>query len=266
MSMQVNIRASSWSDLFDCAMRWEAKNLLKKWMPSGPRAALGTALHAGTEAFDLAKMNNSPITADHAAEFFIDSLYDNRHEVTWGGDNLTISDAERIGLRLLSLYATTVNLNFIAVELTCAPLSINVGDGLIIVLTGTTDRIYIDSKNKKAIADVKSGINRCTADGEVSTAADGAQLGVYELLASSELNETIDGEAAIIGLQTTKAGSVAVSTVPNTRSMLIGTPEEPGMLHMAAMYLKAGLFPPNPKSSLCSEKYCPIFTSCKYHN
>lgn len=52
MNDVIRIRASSWSSLFDCAMRWEASNLLGLRMPSNPRAMLGTAVHAGTAAFD----------------------------------------------------------------------------------------------------------------------------------------------------------------------------------------------------------------------
>ncbi len=81
MTDMVRIRASSWSSLFDCAMRWEASNLLSMGMPSSPRAMLGTAVHAGTAAFDLNRMNNTPITIDDAAGAFIDELHSTQTEV-----------------------------------------------------------------------------------------------------------------------------------------------------------------------------------------
>ena len=46
------IRASSWPSLFDCAHRWYFQNIVGLRMPSSGNAALGTAIHAGTAAFD----------------------------------------------------------------------------------------------------------------------------------------------------------------------------------------------------------------------
>jgi len=36
------------------------------------------------------------------------------------------------------------------------------------------------------------------------------------------------------------------------------------MLQRAAKMLKAGIFLPNPRSQLCSAKYCPMYLSCRY--
>ena len=50
------IRASSFGELFDCALRWEAKHLQGMRMPNSPRALIGTGVHEGTAAFDRAQV------------------------------------------------------------------------------------------------------------------------------------------------------------------------------------------------------------------
>src|SRR5690606_33090425 len=71
----IKIRASSLADLFDCPARWYARNILKLWMPTNFKARLGTAVHAGTAAFDQARLDGSPITADAAAGALVNALY-----------------------------------------------------------------------------------------------------------------------------------------------------------------------------------------------
>jgi len=75
MSTDIKIRASSLAELFDCPARWHAKNILKMWMPSNYKARLGTAVHAGAAAFDQARLDGTPITADDAAGALVDALY-----------------------------------------------------------------------------------------------------------------------------------------------------------------------------------------------
>lgn len=264
----VTVRASSWPDLFDCAARWKAKNLDGIRMPSGAKAHLGTSIHAGTAAFDQAVLDRNPITPDEAAGAFIDTLYHPKEEVDWASeDSLTIRDAERIGLQLHTRYCTVIapEREYAGVEIQCNNLEVQVTDDVIINLTGTTDRVRIRD-GELAISDLKSGTRRVSAKGEVDAKADGAQLAVYELLAEHALGQPITGTAEIIGLQTSGAGHVAAADVHNTRVALIGTEDEPGLIQMAAMFFQSGMFPPNPKSALCSKKFCPVFSSCKYHN
>jgi hypothetical protein len=46
---------------------------------------------------------------------------------------------------------------------------------------------------------------------------------------------------------------------------LLGDEHQPGLIQIAASMLRTGLFPPNPKSTLCSRKYCPAYAShCKF--
>ena len=63
----ITVRASSWAGLFDCAYRWEGIHLLGMKNTVGLRAALGTAIHAGTAAFDQAKITGDTVTAADAA-------------------------------------------------------------------------------------------------------------------------------------------------------------------------------------------------------
>lgn len=261
------IRASSWADLFDCPMRWKAKNLDGIRSPSSAAAHIGTSIHAGTAAFDQARLDGAPISPDDAAGALVQTLRHPEDEVVWADDDPSINDAEQIALRLHGKYCVELapHRDYVAVEAACESLTVDLGNGIAIELTGTTDRVR-DTPGGLAISDLKSGQRRCTKDGKVDAKADGAQLAVYELMAEQSLGKPITGTAEIIGLQTTKTGGVGSQEVPHTRSLLVGTEEQPGLLQMAGMYLKAGLFPPNPKSMTCSPKYCPLFGQCKFHN
>ncbi|MBN9117495.1 MAG: PD-(D/E)XK nuclease family protein, partial [Pandoraea sp.] len=57
------VRASSWGALFDCSYRWEGIHLLKLRNVVGLRAALGTAIHAGTAVFDQSRLDGTGLTA-----------------------------------------------------------------------------------------------------------------------------------------------------------------------------------------------------------
>jgi hypothetical protein len=78
------IRASSLSELFDCAHRWEGKHLLGMRSPRSAPAQLGTAVHAGTARFDAARLpGGTPITADDAAGAVVDAIYRPEEAVDW---------------------------------------------------------------------------------------------------------------------------------------------------------------------------------------
>ena len=72
----------------------------------------------------------------------------------------------------------------------------------------------------------------------------------------------------IIGLQTGKTarGQRVANSEPieHARDVLIGEPDSPGVLEIVAHQIHAGIFPGNPRSMLCHEKYCPIFATCKF--
>lgn len=266
----VHIRASSLGDLFDCPKRWEAKNILQMWMPTNYKARLGTAVHAGTAAFDAARLDGSPITADEAAGALVDALYktideDGRDDVIdWEGENP--KQYEAIGLALHSTYCNGLALkqDYVAVELRCENLSF---PDLGLVLKGTTDRVYRTADGLLGIADVKTGATAVAADGTVKTSGHGAQLGVYSLLAEYGIGSPITAPAQIIGMQTgktPKAQRVAVGEIADVRSALVGDEDDPGLLEHASKIIHSGSFYANPKSMLCGEKFCPIYNTCKF--
>jgi hypothetical protein len=266
MTKPIQIRSSSWAELFDCAARWAAKNLDGIVMPSSVAAHIGTAIHAGTAAFDESGMAGDRISPMDAADLAVDELRADEN-VRWTTSEPSRREAEAIVISQTLAYCKTFDhYQWAAVEHQCQPLDIDMGADLTIRLTGTLDRIRKHPDSRLGVADLKTGVRRINSDGLVDTAADGAQLGCYELLYEADTGLVIDAPAEILAIDSKCAGVVASAAVPRTREILIGSDEEPGLIFMAAMYLRAGIFPPNPKSGLCSDRYCPIYDRCKYHN
>jgi hypothetical protein len=264
----ITVRASSWGSLFDCAYKWEGEHLLGMRRPSGLRASLGTAIHAGTAHYDLARLEGKPVKADEAAEAFVDALHNPEGEVDYTGDKtLNLTEAEVIGLALTTKYCNLIapHFEYRAVEMALDPVEIDTGDGLVIRLTGTMDRARIaTAEGGVTIPDIKSGA-RIIENGEVVLKAKSAQLGAYQIMYEAATGEaTIGGQ--IIGLQTTKKAEVAVSPIFDAKAKMIGTPEAPGFIELAATMFKTGFFPPNPQSQLCSEKFCARWHLCNYHD
>ncbi|HCU64579.1 MAG TPA: hypothetical protein DF774_02335 [Rheinheimera sp.] len=273
MSNAIRIRASSWSGLFDCAYKWEGQNLLGMRMPSSPRALLGTAIHAGTATFDLAKLNGKMASVDEAANDFINALHHPEYEVDWrADDSINKRSAEVIGLTLTSDYCNTISprYEFAAVELEITPFNIDCGDGVIIQLTGTLDRCRIRKDNGGlGISDVKTGSVAVEPDASgkgrtAKTKGHAAQLGTYEILAEASLQQLITEPAEIIGMKTKGKPEIATGLIYNPRLVMLGNEDAPGLIEHAAVMLKSGLFPPNPSSWVCSQKYCPRWNSCIY--
>lgn len=266
----ITIRASALSDLFDCPKRFEARHLLNMHMPSSSRARLGTAVHAGAAAFDSSRLDGSPITVDDAAGALVDALHSNVDDdgnddpVDWGDDNPR--ELESIGLALHTRYCTEIApvQDYVAVELRCENLHFQ---DLGITLRGTTDRVYRNADNQLGIADLKTGATAVSSDNTVKTAGHAAQMGVYTLLAEFALKERLDAPAKIIGMQTGKtarAQRVGIGVIDDVRTPLIGTEDDPGLLEHAANIIKSGSFYGNPRSMLCSEKFCPVYNTCKF--
>lgn len=260
---QIKVRASSLGELFDCPARFEAKHLLNMRGPTSGKAQLGTAIHAGSAAFDQAILDGSPISLDDACEPLVESIWEPEFEVDWGDDKP--KEAEAIGIRLLSKYCREIapKQQYAAVEVRCDDLEIlDIG----LTLTGTADRIRVVD-GEYGLADLKSGGRAVGADGSAVTAGHGAQLAVYELLAEQTFGKAMTLPAQIIGLQTSKTSPrVGLGEIPNIREMLIGTEDDPGLLHHASKIIHSGAFYGNPKSMLCSGKFCPRFASCKYRS
>lgn len=260
------IRASSWGDLMDCAYRWEGKHLLGMKMPAGVRALLGSAFHDATAEWDTAHLEGRAITPDEVGQRLVDFMHNPGFDVDYS-DSFTVREAIPIGLKLLQLYMRTIDPSgFVAVELTIQPVDVSVG-GVTIRLTGTLDRARV-RRNEfggqgYGIDDVKTGVLAVIL-GEARTRIHKPQLGVYEILAEQSLGQPFTLPARIIGCRTSGEPEIAIAEVPNAREALLGWDDQPGMLDVAAMYLKSGLFPPNPSSSLCADKFCPRYHKCKY--
>lgn len=262
--MNFTIRASSLSELLDCPARWEARYILKMKTGTSSAAHLGTSIHTGTAVFDSARMIGKPITISDAMGPMIDTLHDKNVDVDWRDGKWTLRDAERVSVKLLTAYCQQVSPQFeySGVEVTCEDLDVTMPNGVTIRLTGTTDRIYRED-GKRGIADVKSGLRSVDSQGNTKTSPHGAQIGVYELLAEQATKEPVSLPAKIIGLNTSK-GTAGIGEISGARDVLVGTPEEPGLLQHVSVILKAGAFYGNPKSQLCGEKYCPRYNNCKW--
>jgi hypothetical protein len=263
----LTIRASSLSDLFACPARWEAKHVKGLRLPRTGIAQLGTAIHAGTAAFDAHRVAGDDITADDAAGALVDAIHKPESDVTWDED-MGKTDAEKIGLALHHRYCDEISpgQDYIGVELNCERLEIT---DLGLALTGTTDRVRRAEHGGLGVADIKTGKTAVGADGTVKLAGHGLQLGVYELLAQAVTGLPITEPAQIIGMQTgktAKAQRIGFGFVGNARDVLLGDEDQPGMLHHAAHILKSGMFYGNPRDMLCNPKYCPAHPTCRWRS
>ncbi len=264
----ITVRASSWGALFDCAYRWEGIHLLGMRNTVGLRAALGTAIHAGTAAFDQSRLDGSGVTADDAAGVLVDKLRDPENEFDPAQDDLSMPEAERVGISLLTQYCLEVSprYEFVAVEMETKPLEIDCGSGVTVRLTGTMDRARVRQSGRGAsIADLKSG-SAAVQKGAAVTKGHGPQVGTYELLYEHTTGDTIGDTAEIIGLKTKGTLEIATGTIKNAKRVMLGTESTPGLIEFAADMFKSGRFYPNPKSLLCSEKYCPRYGTCQFHD
>lgn len=265
------VRASGFGELFDCAHRWESKHILGMRLPSSPAAAIGTAVHAGTAAFDQARVIGEHFRPADAADVVIASLDDSEAEgIDWNVDpDVRRSTAERIALACTTRYCVDVSprYTFVGVEEKATPLSIDCGGGIVITLTGTLDRTRrVAGQTGKRLADVKTG-RRAIKDGVAVTGRHRAQVGTYVLLDEHTHGETHTADPEIIAISTAANPEtpVAVAPVPGARELMVGGPDYPGLIEHAAAMFRSGLFPPNPASSLCSARYCPRWATCRYH-
>jgi hypothetical protein len=265
------IRASSWPSLFDCAHRWYWQNIVGLRMPSSGAAVLGTAIHAGTAAYDGARLNNETIDVGAAVDTARATLINPDQDVAWD-ESLSLSEADNFAVKLTARYCQDISptRRYTAVELRCNALDVGTEYGVVRV-TGTTDRVRVLDDGRMGISDLKSGgrVTEKTADGGRRAVTKGhhIQLGIYTLMAEQSSGERLDAPAEIIGLQTTKEAPVATGEVADVKTPLLGTDEHPGLIQIAARMLKDGIFPPNCRSVLCSPKYCPAHgMRCHYHD
>jgi hypothetical protein len=241
--------------------------------PSSGAAALGHAIHAGTAKFDSARLEQRETSIDEAIDA-ANMVFDeeSKKDVVFD-EKLTSKEALDYSIRLTARYCQDIAplREYSAVELLCHALYIMTKHGVVCV-TGTTDRIRVLADGSKGIADLKSGgrATEKTEDGRRRAVTKGhhIQLGIYTLMAEQASGERLDAPAEVIGLQTTKETPVATGEVADVKTPLLGSEEHPGMIEIAAGMLKSGIYPPNPKSMLCSEKYCAARAhgKCHYHD
>lgn len=262
-----SVRASSWGSLFDCAHRWEGQALMGMSMPSGLRAHLGTSVHAGTAAYDAAAMHGTPISVAQAIDVFSTTLRKPDREVDYSKDSLTEREAEVIGIKLMQLYCRDVAplFKFVGVEVTLKPLLIDCGGGIVIRLTGSMDRARVAAMDRGiVIPDLKSGAG-VIEDGKAVIKGRAPQVGTYQLMYEHTTGQpTVGGQ--VLALSTSGQPAVAVSRVWDAKRSMVGTDDMPGLLEHAAAMFRSGLFPPNPQSQLCGERYCARWASCPYHD
>lgn len=265
MSDVIQVRASSWSDLFDCAMRWEARNILGITMPTNGKAWTGTSLHASTAVYDSARLEGNPVSVEDAESVLVDCLHHPNDDVDW--EDSSPHKIEPIARKLHERYCNEIapTRDYSGVEVQCEALNIDTGEGVTIQLTGTTDRIRAVNDGH-GISDIKSGKMAVGTDNKAKVGAFSSQLGVYEIMAEFASGVKINQPAEIVGLQTNGKARVGTATIVAPRSVLLGDDNTPGLIEYAAKMFKAGIFPPNPRSMLCGNKYCPIYTNCQYHD
>jgi hypothetical protein len=261
--MTAVIRASSLPSLFDCPARWASIHIDGKRMPTNTKAMLGKAVHASTAVFDQSTIDGAGITIEESASAAVDTIRKPDEEVDW--EDESPNDAEKVALSLHRKYCGSIapTQTFRAVEVKCDKLEIT---DLGITLTGTTDRVY-ETKDGLGIGDVKTGKQAVSSDDTVNTKGHAYQMGVYELLAEKGSGLPITQPARIFGLNTAKTPAsqrVGIGEISGARDVLLGDQESPGILEMAAKLIHSGDFWGNPKSMLCHQRYCPVYSTCKF--
>jgi hypothetical protein len=266
------VRASSWSQLFDCAHAWEGTHIMGMRKPSGMAAHLGTAIHHGTAVFDEARMAGKDADVFNAIDAFNAMLDNPRDEVDLTRGTMTLREARATGTALVNAYCRDVSpkFTFSAVELKMSPIRVQV-DRVVIEITGSLDRsrtvtLTSDvtglSQLRTATYDIKTGA-RVVEQGRASIKGRSAQLGAYELMTECATGQS-SGGAGIIALPTSGKPIPVVSPLWDARRVMAGTESEPGLIEVAAAMFSTGLFPPNPSSRLCSATYCARFERCSY--
>lgn len=258
------LRASSVPTLLECPARWKAIHL--DGLPSlGSAAAkFGTSIHAGVAALDRRLMvDGGTAILEEAVATFQDELVKPEEGVTWETGDL--DKAQKIGFELLRKYAEDIapHQKFVAIELKCPSLDIFV-EGITLRLTGTVDRIRQVDSVGYGITDFKTGEQAVRANGTVVVGPHRAQVGVYEILAAHVTGVQMAAPAEIIGMQSIGKARIGIGSINGAIESMIGTEQVPGTLVYIARLLREGIYYGNPKSLMCSEKYCPAFKSCRF--
>lgn len=258
----ITVRASSVCDLLDCPKRWEAKHIYHMTVPISASARIGTAIHKATCYFDNARIMDSRPPLDNVLATAADDIWQVKEEPTdWG--ECPQSEAETIAKEMSRMYCTQIAPMFHFKECEVQLPNVRIND-LDIELQGQVDRIT----ELNAIGEMKSGKSVVSPDGTVGIGYYWLQVGIYEFMLAAARKVKIGEPSSIIGLQVAKTARgrrVGIGKVIGARAAVVGTPEEPGILHHVSAILKSGMFPGNPRSNLCNPKFCPCYKQCHFH-
>jgi hypothetical protein len=266
MSTIITIRCSSLPGALDCERREAAKTFradieragyVLRDPGNGIAAAVGTATHAGAtwslqQKIETGELGNKTESEQRA----IDSLTIERERgVSWDDTSPDRNTAEKQVVRMLNLYRSHVAASVVPVSVE-KRLQAQVSEG--IILSGQTDVSELER-----IRDIKTGKN---------DQYHGAQLGGYTLLARAH-NQPID-KACVDFIQRVRISQVQ----PNPRKIDYDMAECESLAWAVIERIKsnyekflqtgmADAFLPNPKSMLCSDKYCPAHSTrfCVHH-
>lgn len=262
------VRASAFAGIFDCAYRWYLQQIVGMRKPASFPMHLGTSIHAGTAHFDADRLAGKIPYLDEAEEVFAERLKNPEEDVERTADDMPQANAIAVGIKLLGKYCREISprYQFAAVEADLGALEIYTKYGVIVV-TGRSDRIRVrrEPGDLRSIQDVKTGARAAHKDGTADVGAHHIQLGIYRLIEKVRTGAAFAAADEIVGLQTTATASVGVSQVLRPDHCLIGTDTAPGLIELGARMLRDGIFPPNPKSMTCGEKYCAGWKVCPYH-
>ena len=262
MSESIKVRASSVSAWLDCPYRASAIYLEGMRTPTSLAATLGKAIHKGTALFDTERLDGSSGSVGAAMDAAAEAMDKPDEEVALEPEDKPAQSLD-VAVSLTQKYCEDFapGIEYAAVELTVDALELT---DLGITLTGTTDRVR-RSHDQLGIADLKSGKSAVSADGRCKTAGHAVQLGVYELIAEVGMGVKMHAPAAIIGLQTNLTPDkqrIALGEVWRPSETLTGDETHPGILPTLAKFVKGEVMYGNPKSYLCSGKFCPRYSTC----
>lgn len=259
------IRASSWTDFFDCSQRWYYTHIEKLTARQSHQATIGSAVHEGAAHFDLARLNGQVVPVREACEKALGYIEEQAENTDWS--EMPKDKAVSMADLLVRNYCTLIapHRNWVAVESRCAGIDVETDHGLLRV-TGTIDRVEETGQGYR-VSDLKSGKSAVKSGTmEAAKKAHGIQLGIYTLMAEAELGLEMTAPAEIIGLNSTEDGRIGTVEIEDVKTPLLGTEDRPGLIDIAARLLKQGLFPPNPRSMMCGPKWCAGYARCHFHS
>ncbi len=252
---KIRIRPSSIDGFFSCSAQWADIFIGGLESPTGSRAAIGTAIHAGAETFwtdamisrkkdfNLSKIQDACMISFHEEE---------RKGIKWGkGDTLASCEKEIKAGILVYLNDIAPNVDIpIAVE---KRFTVDIDHPMVADISGTIDYLGIVS-----IDDIKTSKRKIVANSHTT------QQSIYRWLVESS-GITIE-ESRIQGIVLTKTPYYQILELnPNIdrAKHLVNI-----MLDTLQEFYEGGnpevLFRGNTKHQYCSRMFCASFDSCDY--